>query len=64
MSNNNSPIKISTYTNSIGQVHNKSFDKTSHEQVKIFKNRQPYCHYHTITLCHVQAIEFSCLLIW
>ena len=57
MSNNNSPIKIRTYTNYLGQVHNKIFDKTSHGQVKILKNRQPHCHYHTITLCHVQVIN-------
>ena len=38
MSNNNNLIKMSTYTNYLGQVHNYNFNKTSHRQVKIFKN--------------------------
>ena len=37
MSNNNSPIKMSTCTNYLGQVYNKIFNKTSHKQVKVFK---------------------------
>ena len=46
MSNNNSSIKMSTYTNSLGQVHNKIFNKTSHGHVKIFKK------HHILALPH------------
>ena len=46
MSNNNSPIKMSTYTNYLGQVHNKIFDKTLRRQVKIFKK------HHILSLSH------------
>ena len=43
---------MSTYTNYLGQVHNKVFNKTSHRQVKIFKNITN-CHYDTIkTMSH------------
>ena len=45
-SNNNSPIKMSTCTNYLGQVRNKIFDKTSHMQVKIFKK------HHKLSLSH------------
>ena len=38
MSNKNSPIKISTYTNYLGQFHNKVFDKTSNRHIKYPKN--------------------------
>ena len=58
MSNNNSPIKMSTCTNCLGQVYNKIFNKTSHKQVKYSKNIT-YCYYHTITLCHVQVMKFN-----
>ena len=40
---------MSTYTNYLGQVYNKIFDKTSHKQVKYSKNIT-YCHYNKITL--------------
>ena len=46
MSNNNSPIKMSTCTNCLGQVYNKIFNKTSHKQVKVFKK------HHILLLSH------------
>ena len=51
MSNNSSPIKKSTYTNYLGQVQNKIFDKTSHRQVKIFKKHHilPLSHNNTMS---------------
>ena len=45
MSNNNSPIKMSTYKN-LGQVNNKLFEKTSHRQVKY------YIKHHILSLSH------------
>ena len=62
MSNKNSPAKMSTYTNYLGQILNKTFNKATQRQVNICKNIT-YCHYHTITLCHVKFIKFNCLLI-
>ena len=37
---------MSTYTNYLGQVRNKIFEKTSQRQLKVFKNR------HILSLSH------------
>ena len=51
MSNNNSSIKMSIYTSYVGQAHNKIFDKTSHRQVKKFKEHHilPLSHNNTMS---------------
>ena len=53
MSNNNSPIKMSTHTNYLDQVHNKIFDKTSHRQVKVFKK------YDILSLSHNNTVSYT-----
>ena len=51
MSNNNSPIKMSTYTDYLGQVQNKIYNKTSHRQVKISKK------HHILSLSHNKTMS-------
>ena len=51
-------------SNYLDQVHNKIFTKALHRLVKILKKTITNCHYHTVILCHVEVIKFSCLLIY